>query len=434
MTRELFALKPDIRYADFQERALFNHVLASIDPNDGRTCYMVPVGQGVAHEYQDMFGGFTCCVGSGMESHALHNYGIYYQSPDQMWVTIYTPSTARWGNTTVTTETSFPEGDSATLKIDGDAPREFTLSLRRPGWAGKNFAIAVNGEPIKELGKPDSFVDLKRTWKPGDTISVSLPKSLRTEPLPDNPNRVALMWGPLVLAGDLGSGGGRGRRGGTAAASFPVFVTDKPIEQWLKAVDGEKPGTFRASTNAGAEITFMPFYTLHEHRYGLYWDVFTPDEWAKRGSGYESEQEKARKLAAATVAFAQPGEMQPERDFNFQGEDSTIARIGNQAARRGTKWFSFDLPVEPAHPLALVVTYSSEEAQRRTFEIRVDGELITEQSVEKSEPARLYDVEYKLPEDLVKGKQKVTVKFLATRGNEIGAVCGIRIVRADVSP
>ena len=431
MTRELFALKPDVRYADFQERALFNHVLASIDPNDGRTCYMVPVGQNVQHEYQNMFTDFTCCVGSGMESHALHNYGIYYQSPEQAWVTIYTPSTAHWAGTTITTDTTFPEGDSATLKIDVEAPREFTLSLRRPAWVGDKFAMKVNGEAVKDVGKPGSFVDLKRTWKSGDTVTVSLPKSLRTEALPDNANRVALMWGPLVLAGDLGAGGGRGRRG-AAAGEFPVFVTDKPINEWLKPVEGEKPGTFRATTNTGAEITFVPFYTLHEHKYGLYWDVFTTDEWAKKGSNYESEQEKARKLAAATVSYAQPGEMQPERDYNFQGEDSSVVRIGNQAARRGTKWFSFDLPVEASHPLTLVVTYSSAEAQRRTFEIRVDGDLITEQSVEKSAPDRLYDVEYKLPENLVKDKQKVTVKFLATRGNEIAAVCGIRIVRSDV--
>ena len=94
LTRELFALHPDVRYAEFMERALFNHVLGSIDPNDGRTCYMVPVGRGVVHEYQDMFSSFTCCVGTGMENHALHGYGIYYQSGDKLWVNFFTPSTA----------------------------------------------------------------------------------------------------------------------------------------------------------------------------------------------------------------------------------------------------------------------------------------------------------------------------------------------------
>src|SRR5215510_213780 len=96
MTRRLFAIHPDVKYAEFEERALFNHVLASIDPEDGRTCYMVPVGRGVRHEYQDMDRDFTCCVGSGMESHALHGDGIYYESAHKLWVNLYAPSTAEW--------------------------------------------------------------------------------------------------------------------------------------------------------------------------------------------------------------------------------------------------------------------------------------------------------------------------------------------------
>ena len=101
LTRQLFALQPDIRYAEFHERALFNHILGSIDPSDGATCYMVPVGRGVRREYADMQRSFTCCVGSGMESHALHGDGIYYErgmSSDgaRLWVNIYAPSTAQW--------------------------------------------------------------------------------------------------------------------------------------------------------------------------------------------------------------------------------------------------------------------------------------------------------------------------------------------------
>src|SRR6267154_2654646 len=119
MTRRLFALRTDIEYAEFHERALFNHILASIDPEDGRTCYMVNVGRGVQHEYQDMFGGFTCCVGSGMESHALHADGLYYESGDTLWVNIYAPSTAEWKDAGVSLamDTTFPEGEAATLKL-----------------------------------------------------------------------------------------------------------------------------------------------------------------------------------------------------------------------------------------------------------------------------------------------------------------------------
>ncbi len=119
MTRKLFSLQPDIKFAEFHERALFNHILASIDPADGRTCYMVPVGRGVQREYQRMFQSFTCCVGSGMESHALHGDGLYYESGDMLWVNIYAPSTAKWeaAGVDLAMETNLPEGESATLKL-----------------------------------------------------------------------------------------------------------------------------------------------------------------------------------------------------------------------------------------------------------------------------------------------------------------------------
>ncbi len=91
LTRMLFAAEPDIRYAEFHEQALFNHILGSMDAEDGATCYMVPVGAGVRREYADMTRSFTCCVGTGMESHALHGLGLYYESGDKLWVNLYAP-------------------------------------------------------------------------------------------------------------------------------------------------------------------------------------------------------------------------------------------------------------------------------------------------------------------------------------------------------
>src|SRR5262249_89982 len=155
MEREMFALAPEIRYADFQERALFNHILASINPVTGATSYMVPVGQGVIQEYQGMMNSFTCCVGSGMESHALHGYGIYYESPDKLWVNLFAPSRADWksAKASVEMETSFPDGDDVSLKFTLEAPKEFTLAVRRPYWAGDGFMVKVNGEAVANLPK-----------------------------------------------------------------------------------------------------------------------------------------------------------------------------------------------------------------------------------------------------------------------------------------
>ncbi len=135
---------------------------------------MVPVGQDVRREYQDMNENFTCCVGSGMESHALHGQGIYYEAKDRLWVNLYAPSTVTWksAGANLTMETGFPDGETATLKFALLSPRKRTIALRRPRWAGKGFAITVNGKPVTNLPGPGSYVELTRTWKNGDVVTI----------------------------------------------------------------------------------------------------------------------------------------------------------------------------------------------------------------------------------------------------------------------
>jgi len=439
MSRELFSIDPEIRYVDFHERALFNHILASQDPDDGRVCYMVPVGRGVQHEYQDKLKDFTCCVGTGMESHALHGYGIYYESKEKLWVGLFVPSTANWEAEGVKVEmnTGFPVGESAMLKFSLNSPKKFTLALRRPFWAGRGFRVKVNGQAIKDLPQPDSYAQISRTWKNGDKVDVVLPKQLRTEPLPDNPNRLAVMWGPLVLAGDVGPEQPTSRERDARPAA-PVFVTNaRRVEDWLKPVAG-KPGTFRTSgVGLSADITFAPFYQVPRRRYAIYWDVYTAAEWQKKSAAYAAEQEKQKRLEAATVAFLQPGQMQTERDFNQQGEESSPVQLEGRYGRRGTKWFSFDLPVESSHPLTLVVTHTNNARRESSFDVLVDGTKVGEQTVERRSPekdVRFFDVEYAIPAEVLRDKQRVTIRFEAKNGSEIPGVFGIRVIRADAQP
>ena len=441
MARSLFALEPDVRYADFHERALFNHILGSIDPADGSTCYMVPVGQGVSREYQNMTQSFTCCVGSGMESHALHGDGIYYEAPGKLWVNLYVPSTAQWKSAgiTITAAATFPDGDTASLTFAAKAPKAFTLALRRPYWAGDGFSVKVNGAAVKTLPAAGSYVEVNRTWKTGDTVDIVLPKTLRVEPLPDNANRVALMWGPLVLAGDLGPIQRRGGRGESAPPPTPPTVPSfiaagQPVTSWLKPVAG-KPGSFRTEgVGRDRDVDFVPFYALHRRTYAAYWDLYTPAEWEARAATIRAAQEKQRKLETATVGFAQPGQMQAERDANYQGENASPAQVNGRYGRRGTGWFSMDVPVDPAQPMILIVTYAGDERANRTFDILIDDAKLASQAVDRRSPEKnvgFFHVEYPLPADLVKGKPKVTVRFQATGGNELAAVYGIRTVRAN---
>ncbi len=465
LTRRLFSLQPDAHYADFHERALFNHVLASMDPEDGRTCYMVPVGRGVQHEYQEMFRAFTCCMGTGMENHALHGDGIYYESGDRLWVNLYAPSTADWAEAgvRVAMDTTFPEGETATLTLTLRASRAFTLALRRPYWAGDGFTASINRQPValptpeqlEEAGgrrrsqyattdQASSFVAFERTWRTGDAIEVTFPKALRLEPLPDNPRRVALLWGPLVLAGDLGPEterelGGQNRR---EPPKVPVFVAaDQPVASWLKPAGGT-PVRFR-SMGVGREpderaqsrdVDFAPFYRLHRRTYSTYWDLFTPAEWEAQKAKYIAEAEQVRKLEAATVAWLQPGETLFEREFNYQGgPDATPQRIQGRPGRRGGSWFSYDVPVDAAHPMTLVLTYFSGDrrAMPADFEVLIDGQVVASQTLRLSDPQQFYDVEQVVPRELIQGKAKVTVRFRAKEGSQIATVFGLRMIRGD---
>jgi DUF1680 family protein len=435
LTRRLFALHPEMKYAEFEERALFNHVLASIDPEDGRTCYMVPIGRGVQHEYQEMTRSFTCCVGSGMESHALHGDGIYYESRDKLWVNLYVPSTADFQahGVRVALDTSFPEGDSATLKLTLNKQRQFTLALRRPSWASDGFTVIVNGKAVKNVSPPGTYVEVKREWKSGDTVALVLPKTLRLEPTPDNPNRVALMWGPLVLAGDLGPE--RERRSSGPTAVVPAFVSEKPVAEWLEPVADKFHAAGRDSDDQLLGVDLVPFYRLHRRTYAVYFDLYNSDDWKKKLAEFAAERERQGKLEAVTISFVQPGDVQKEKEVNQQGEESTVDRALGRLGRRGKKWFSFDLPIEANQPAVLIATYLNEERAKRTFEILADGRRIGEQTIERTPPGSatgsFFDVQYKLPAELVKDKKKITVRFQATGNNEIAAVYGVRLIRAE---
>jgi DUF1680 family protein len=473
LSRHMFSLAPDVHYADFHERALFNHAMASINPENGRMCYMVPVGQGVTHEYQNMLESFTCCVGTGMENHARAGDGMYYESDDKLWVNIYAPSTANWSAAGVhlTMESDFPEGETAKLTVNLQRPKQFTLAMRRPYWVGDGYSVKVNGKVVAERAaepKPaedthgvvrhpmynspvpvGSYVEVKRTWQNGDVVEVTLPKTVRLEPTPDMPQRVAIMWGPFVLAGDLGPEPTRRGDAGDddderefSPAVVPVFVAaNVPVENWVRSVAGE-PGRFRTvgvghEPNAAGnphEVDLVPFYRLHERSYSTYWDLLTADEWSAQKAEYGREAERKRKLEAATVAFVHAGELAVEQSFGYQsGKDITPQYVVGRVGRAGRSWFSYDLPVEAGHPMVVVATYYS--ADRRTspasFEILVDGERIGTQTVERTDPGHFYDVQYPVPAALVQGKAKVAVRFQAKEGSQIAAVFGVRMVRAD---
>ena len=329
--------------------------------------------------------------------------------------------------------TGFPETEEARLTMTVKAPKTLTIALRRPLWAGTGFVVKVNDREVSSLPAPGSYVEVTRTWNTGDAIALVLPKALHLEPTPDNPRRAAIMWGPLVLAGDLGPEPPRTRESEMPPpVDVPVLVTaNRPVDEWLKPVPGES-GAFRtAGVGRDRDVTLAPFYRVQHRVYSAYWDLFTPAEWDTRSAEIAADRERVHRLEASTVAFVQPGDMQPDRDFNQQGENTTVARVNGRQGRSGRSWFSYDVPVEESRPMVLVVTYHTDSRRPRSFEILADGQRIAQQAFDRSSISRFIDLEYPIPTEILRGKNRTTIRFVATNGNDIAAVFGLRMVRAD---
>ncbi len=285
LSRHLFCWEASARVADYYERALYNHILAQQDTTSGMVCYFLPLLSGSYKVYSTPEQSFWCCVGSGFESHAKYAEAIYYHSDDELFVNLFIPSRLSWNEKglTLTQSTSFPESDKTVLTIDDAPSGALKLSLRYPSWSGKPV-VKVNGKKVAVKASPSSYMTISRRWSKGDRIEVTYPMSLHVETTPDDPKRGALLYGPVVLAGDLGTEGMES----PAPFSDPTVRNDYytynyRIPEGLDTtldIDLRNPSAsvrrdggvglhFRSSR--GQKI--VPLYDAHRCRYVVYWDL-----------------------------------------------------------------------------------------------------------------------------------------------------------------
>ncbi len=328
-------------------------------------------------------------------------------------------------------ETKWPDGDSSALTFTVDQPTSLTLRLRHPYWAQSGMRVRVNGVDAPVNTKPSSYAEITRVWKTGDRVSVSFPMSLRTEAMPDNPKRIAVFYGPTLLAANLGPVGDP-----EAGKPFytPVLVTDgKPVAEWVRPVSLARQTYKTAGVGKPRDVELTPFHRLHDRRYTVYLDVYSQEDWAKRETEIRTEQEREARLAARTVDLLRIGEMQPERDHNVKGERTSAGEAFGRKWRHATDggWFSFELKVDSSRRNELLCTYWGGETGQRRFDILIDGTRIASQQLLNNKPNEFIDVSYPIPAELTRGKEKVVVKFQAQPGNWAGGLFGARIVRAQ---
>lgn len=262
----LFSWNPSSKIADYYERALYNHILGQQDPESSMVCYFTPLQTGAYRLYSTRDSSFWCCVGSGFESHVKYASSIYFHSDKDLYVNLFIPSKVDWEGTTFTQQTSFPQSSTTTFTVDGNS-KQFALRLRYPAWATK-MDIKVNGKKVKAVKGADGYVAISRLWKAGDKIEVQLGMQLREEATKDDASKVALVYGPIVMAGKLDkvehpfSNPQKYNDYYTFDFKIPASTVEKAKYEGLKSIKNFK-------MKNGVEL--IPFYDAHHCRYAVYW-------------------------------------------------------------------------------------------------------------------------------------------------------------------
>jgi DUF1680 family protein len=288
LQRHVFSWTADARWMDAYERTLFNCRLGTQNAQ-GLKQYFFPLAAGYWRAYNSPEESFWCCTGTGAEDFAKFADTIYFRRGSDIFVNQFISSTLDWKDEGLVLEqvTQFPREQGTTLKIKSSHPAPRTIHLRIPNWTTEEAQVKINGRPLEAMANPGSYLALRKTWQDGDTITVSLPMELRQEPLPGEASVTAAMYGPLVLAADLGAGPNDGpdrviHSGETVPRNLPAAaplpkVADPPdanTKQWIQV---ESPSGLRfTAAGESAKYDLMPMYQIGDQRYSVYWQMQKP--------------------------------------------------------------------------------------------------------------------------------------------------------------
>jgi len=459
LTEALYVTEPSARMMDFYERVLFNHILSAHDNERAMAVYYTPMFPGAYRVYADEFDSMWCCVGTGLEVPGKYGQMIYTHSPDDgaLDVQLFAASEVNWAarGVTIRQATRFPYEAATTLTIRTHKPGvKFTLRVRHPAWVpdGK-LGLTLNGRALPNDSHRGAYAVVDRAWDDGDVLRVELPMALNVETLPGNNRYVALLYGPIVLSGELGRTGGLTRRDFwqiettvprklIPEAETPTFVDDDvtSVLSHIRPVDG-KPLHFRTVGLEPNDVGVIPFFENHFQRYAVYWRRMSPEALRQEREQMAAEARQRAELKARTVDEVLIGDEDSEGAHALAGKNTNTG-FGAYGRRMTTRWrdagpggwFSYRLALTDEQPLILRCTYWGRERGPRTFDILIDDQLLATESLGDTGSDEFVSKEIPLPETLIAGKSRITVKFQPHPSNMAGGLFDLRILRNRQKP
>lgn len=421
LSRELFKITGERKYADYYENTFINAILSSQNPETGMTTYFQPMATGFFKVYSSPTEHFWCCTGSGMENFSKLDDSIYYSDSKGVYVIRYTSSklTLRDKNITVTQNTDLP---NVTFTINGSGDTD--IVLRVPDWCADVPTVKINGADF-ETETDNGFIRLSQSWNDGDVIELNLPMQVVAYGLPDNENAVAFKYGPWVLSADLGNNDMQTSTTGVnvtvpildATISDTLIIKDGKIKDWLANISENlvKQGDTLNFVLKGTdrELTFSPHYLQYQNRYGIYFRLADSKTKVQENGADKYIVIDSFPVANDQYEFSHNLEAESSATGNFKG------LLFRDAAPGG--FFSYEMTVDSTVTDYLAVKYYSGDAGR-TFKILVDGTVLENVKLKDENPNGFYDVYYKIPDELTAGKDKITVTFEANSESYAGGI------------
>jgi DUF1680 family protein len=452
LTEDLFRTDPSAKYVDYFERTLYNHILSTQHPEHGGYVYFTPARPRHYRVYSAPNAAMWCCVGTGMENHGKYNQFIYTHRHDSLFLNLFIPSELNWREKgiVIRQETGFPYEEQTKITITKGSSH-FKLMFRYPSWVNEGaLKITVNGKPVSYKDHPSSYIALERQWKKGDIVQVALPMHTTTEQLPNVPEYIAFMHGPILLGAKTGTEDLKGliaddSRWGQIPAGqklpvdkAPIIIEDdrSKIANELIPVKG-KPLTFTAPAFTmlnPIKVEFEPFFRIHDARYMMYWMALTKEQSRSYLDSLAIIEKGKAELQKRTIDFVATGEQQPEAEHNMQVLNSNSGNTQNEFWRNASNegYFSYDMKTNSETNLCLMVRYRGAVRGNRKFDIYIDNEkLITEDNIQKWNQNRFLEIEYQIPDSMIKDKSHIRVKFQALPGIPASAVYFVRLVRKN---